>query len=48
MGVYRGAWAGALNINALVSQDIALNAGIGAGFNKGGKLGGRVGFTWGW
>lgn len=48
LGFYRSAWAGAMNINALVGTNAAINAGIGAGFNKKGKIGGRVGFTFGW
>ena len=48
LGYYDGAWAGALNFNALVSDDIAVNAGLGYGFSDGGELGARVGFTWGW
>lgn len=47
LGFYRGAWAGAMNINALISPNAAINAGLGAGFNKKGKVGGRVGFTYG-
>jgi len=48
VGFYDGAWAGAINFSALVSQSAAINAGLGYGFNKGGKLGARVGFTYGW
>ena len=45
MGLYRGAWAGALNAGAMIGPNAAINAGVGAGFNKKGKLGARVGFT---
>jgi autotransporter adhesin len=48
VGTYRRAWAGALNIGALVSDSLALNAGVGKGFNKSGKVGARAGFTFGW
>ena len=48
LGTYRGAWAGALQIGAMISSNAAINAGIGAGFNKKGKVGARAGFTWGW
>jgi len=46
VGTYRGAYAGAINFGALISDSVALNAGIGSNFNKGGsKLGARAGFT---
>ena len=48
VGTYRGAWAGALNVGALVGDSFALNAGVGSGFNKKGKVGARAGFTVGW
>ena len=48
VGAYRGAVAGALQIGALVSDMIAVNAGIAHGFNKGGKTALRAGFTFGW
>jgi len=48
VGTYRRAWAGALNVGALVSDSLALNAGVGKGFNKNGKVGARAGFTFGW
>ena len=48
MGLYRGAWAGAMNVGAMISPNAAINAGIGAGFNKKGKVGARAGFTFGW
>ena len=49
VGTYRGAYAGAINFGALVSDSVALNAGVGSNFNKGGsKLGARAGFTIGW
>ncbi len=34
-------------INALVSENVAVNAGVATGFNKGGKTAGRVGLTFG-
>lgn len=46
--VYDGAYAGSLQMNALVSPNVALNAGVATGFNKGGKTAGRVGITVGW
>ena len=48
VGAYRGAVAGALQIGALVSDSVALNAGVADGFNKGGKTALRAGFTFGW
>lgn len=48
VGTYRRAWAGALNVGALVGDSFALNAGVGKGFNKNGKVGARAGFTFGW
>ena len=40
--------AGAIQMGAMVSDSVAVNAGVAKGFNKDGKLGGRVGFTFGW
>jgi hypothetical protein len=48
VGSYRGAHAAALQFGALVSDHVALNAGISHGFNKGGKTALRAGFTLGW
>ena len=48
VGAYRGAVAGALQVGALVSENMAVNAGVAYGFNKGGKTGIRAGFTIGW
>ena len=47
VGAYRGAVAGALQIGALVSDMVAVNAGLANGFNKGGKTALRAGFTLG-
>ena len=47
MGVYNGALAGSLQIGVLVSEKVAVNAGVATGFNKGGKTAARVGFTLG-
>jgi autotransporter adhesin len=50
LGFYRGAYAGALNVNVLIGDNLAINGGLGLGFNRGGNgdLGGRVGATFGW
>jgi hypothetical protein len=48
VGSYRGAHAAALQFGALVSDHVALNAGVAHGFNKGGKTAIRAGFTIGW
>jgi len=48
VGTYRGRWAGALNIGAMISPNVALNAGVGSGFDSAGKVGARAGFTFGW
>ncbi len=47
-GFYDGASAGALQLNALVSENVAVSAGVATGFNKGGQTAGRVGLTFGW
>jgi hypothetical protein len=46
MGTYRGAYAGAIQIGAMVSPNPAFNAGIAKGFNKGGKVGARRLYLW--
>ena len=48
VATYDGAQAGALQVGAMVSDNLAVNAGVASGFNKGGKAAGRVGFTVGW
>ena len=48
VGVYRGSWAGAVNLGALIGSSAAFNAGIGKGINRNGKIGARAGFTFGW
>ncbi len=48
VGTYRGAYAAALQVGAMVSESAAVNAGIAKGFNRDGKVGARVGFTFGW
>jgi autotransporter adhesin len=48
VGTYRGAHAAAVQFGALVSNNVALNAGFAKGFNKGGKTALRAGFTIGW
>jgi hypothetical protein len=48
VGTYDGAHAGSLQIGALVSDHVAINAGVATGFNKNGKTAGRVGVTFGW
>ncbi|MHA6316462.1 hypothetical protein ACXYN8_02235 [Altererythrobacter sp. CAU 1778] len=48
VATYDGAQAGSMQLGALVSKHVAINAGIASGFNKGGKTAGRVGVTVGW
>jgi len=48
VGTYRGAHAAALQFGALVSDNVAINAGVAHGFNRGGKTALRAGFTIGW
>lgn len=48
VGSYRGAHAAAVQFGALVSDNLAVNAGVAHGFNKGGKTAFRAGFTIGW
>ena len=38
----------ALQVGALVSPNVTLNAGVAKGLNKNGKVGARAGFTVGW
>lgn len=47
VGVYRGEAAGALQIGALVSENVALNAGVATGFESGAGTAVRAGFTFG-
>lgn len=48
VGTYDGAHAGSFQIAALISRNIAVNAGVATGFNRSGKTAGRVGMTIGW
>lgn len=48
VATYDGAQAGAFQVGAMVSDHVAVNAGVASAFNKGGKPAGRVGFTVGW
>ncbi|MFC0204408.1 YadA-like family protein [Novosphingobium soli] len=48
LATFDGAQAGAFQMGAMVSDNVAVNAGVATGFNKGGKTAGRVGFTVGW
>ena len=48
VATYDGAQAGSLQLGALLSPNVAVNAGVATGFNKGGKTAGRVGVTLGW
>ena len=48
VATYGGAQAGAIQMNALVSENVAINAGVATGFNKGGQTAARVGLTFGW
>ena len=48
VATYDGAQAGAFQMGAMVSDNVAVNAGVATSFNKGGKVAGRVGFTVGW
>ncbi|MCX7864279.1 MAG: YadA-like family protein, partial [Novosphingobium sp.] len=48
MGTYDGAHAGSIQLGALISRNVAVNAGVATGFNKNGKTAGRVGLTIGW
>ncbi len=48
VATYDGAWAGAMQLGALVRSNAALHAGLAKNFNKRGKVGARVGFTLGW
>ena len=47
LATYDGAQAGSFQLSALVSDNVALNAGVATAFNKGGKTAGRVGVTFG-
>jgi hypothetical protein len=48
LATYDGAQAGSVQMNALISDSIAINAGVATGFNKHGQTAGRVGVTVGW
>lgn len=48
VATYGGAHAGAMQVGALVTPHVALNAGVATGFNRGGKTAARAGFTIGW
>jgi hypothetical protein len=48
ISTYDGAQAGAFQFGALVTKNIAVNAGVATGFNKRGKTAARAGFTIGW
>ena len=47
VGTYGGAYAGALQVGAMVSESVATNAGVAKGFNRDGKTAARAGFTLG-
>lgn len=47
VGAYRGEVAGAVQIGALVSDNVAINAGVATSFNSGGGTAVRGGFTFG-
>lgn len=47
IGSYRGEVAGALQIGALISENVALNAGVATGFSSGAGTAFRGGFTFG-
>ncbi|MEO8618579.1 MAG: YadA-like family protein, partial [Sphingomicrobium sp.] len=48
VATYDGAHAGALMFGALISDNVAVTAGVSQGFNRGGKTAARAGFTFGW
>lgn len=48
VATYGGAHAGAMQLGALVTPHVALNAGVATGLNRGGKTAARAGFTIGW
>lgn len=48
VATYDGAHAGSLQLGALVTPHVAVNAGVASGFNRKGKTAGRVGLTFGW
>ncbi len=45
VATYDGAHAGALQIGAMVTPHVAINAGVATGFNRGGKTAARAGVT---
>lgn len=47
VATYDGAHAGSVQIGALVSPNVALNAGVATGFNRNGKTAARAGVTFG-
>jgi hypothetical protein len=44
---YEGAYAAALQVNAMIAPKAAVNIGVAKGFNKEGKTGARVAFSFG-
>ncbi len=48
VATYDGAHAGALQLGAMVSSHLAVNAGVASGFNRRGKTAARAGVTIGW
>jgi hypothetical protein len=48
VATYDGAHAGAFQFGALLTPNVAVNAGVATGFNRRGKTAGRAGFTIGW
>lgn len=48
VATYDGAFAGSLQIGAIVAENAAVNAGVATNFNKRGSTAARVGFTFGW
>lgn len=48
VATYDGAYAGALQVGALIGPNAAINAGVASGFNKRGKTAVRAGVTYGW
>lgn len=48
VATYDGAYAGSVQMGALISPSVAINGGLAKNFNKKGDLGARVGFSFGW
>ena len=48
VATYDGAQAGSFQLGGMISDNVAVNAGVATSFSSGGKTAARVGVTIGW